>query len=212
LAAEVCQSFILDNGAYSAWTQETAFDFDGYVSWVKTWDRHPAFDWCLIPDVIDGSEHENDMMLAAWFQANMRHGVPVWHLHESLGRLHRLGRGYQRIAFGSSGEYATVGNEAWWHRMGEAMEVVCDSEGRPKYRLHGLRMLAPTIFSHIPLTSADSTNVARNIGIDKSWKGPYPPVTDAMRALVLAERIEMHVAAARWVGGHGIQQNFELIG
>ena len=59
LAFEVCQTVILDNGAYSAWTSGAAFDFDGYAAWVRTYLRHPAFDWCLIPDVIDGSENDN---------------------------------------------------------------------------------------------------------------------------------------------------------
>jgi hypothetical protein len=213
LAFEVAQTVMLDNGAYSAWTQGSAFDFDGYVEWVRVWDRHPSFDFCLIPDVIDGDEAENDRMIARWFQAGMRHGVPVWHLHESFDRLRYLAHAYQRIALGSSGNYATIGTGAWWDRMGEAMAVVCDEEGRPKVRLHGLRMLSPTVFSHIPLSSADSTNVARNVGLDTRWTGSYPPVTNAMRALVLAERIEHHVTAARFNhASRGTQHNLELIG
>jgi len=42
------------------------------------------------------------------------------------------------------------------------MEVCCDADGMPKTKLHGLRMLDPVIFSHMPLSSADSCNVARN--------------------------------------------------
>lgn len=92
------------------------------------------------------------------------------------------------------------------------MKVACDEEGRPLCKLHGLRMLSPTVFSHLPLAAADSCNVARNIGLDKKWTGAYPPVTEAQRALVLAERIEHHVAAARWSRRHGVQQNLDLIG
>lgn len=213
LAFEVAQTVMLDNGAYSAWTKSTAFDFDGYVEWIKTWDSHPAFDFCLIPDVIDGGEAENDLMIAKWFKAGMRHGVPVWHMHESLDRLTYFVNAYPRIALGSSGQYATIGTEAWWDRMGAAMAIVCDEAGRPKVKLHGLRMLSPTVFSHLPLASADSTNVARNIGLDTRWTGSYPPVTNGMRALVLAERIEHHVTAARFNhASRGTQQNLELIG
>src|SRR4051812_28185306 len=61
--AEVCQSFALDNGAFTTWTKGTAFDFDGYVSWVREWMDHPGFDWCLVPDVIDGDEAANDALL-----------------------------------------------------------------------------------------------------------------------------------------------------
>src|SRR6185295_12566351 len=116
------------------------------------------FDWCLIPDVIDGDEYENDQMIIRWNMAYMGLvGVPVWHLHESLERLKGLAERFQRVALGSSGQFAEVGNERWWHRMGEAMAVVCDERGRPRVKLHGLRMLNPTVFSHVPLSSADST-------------------------------------------------------
>lgn len=212
LAAEVSQTFALDNGAYSVWTRGDAFDFDGYVAWVREWEHHPGFDWCVIPDAIGDGEDANDRLLARWFQAGMRHGVPVWHLDEPTDRLRRLLHGYGRVALGSSGQYATIGTSEWWQRMEEAMQAACDGAGRPLGKLHGLRMLSPTVFSHIPLASADSTNVARNIGLDQRWTGSYQPLTPAMRALVLAERIEMHVAAVRWSGRHGVQQNFELVG
>ena len=81
------------------------------------------------------------------------------------------------------------------------MEVACDPDGRPLCRLHGLRMLSPAIFSRLPLTSADSCNIARNIGLDQKWKGTYLPLTESQRALVLAERIEVHGSAPRWING-----------
>jgi len=215
LAFEVCQSVMLDNGAFSVWTRgDGEVDVAAYADWVRGWQLHPSFDFALIPDSIDGDEAANDRLIGAWFAEKMHEvGCPVWHLHEDLGRLRYLANAYPRVALGSSGAFATVGTEPWWSRMAEAMAVVCDEEGRPKVKLHGLRMLSPTVFSHLPLSSADSTNVARNIGIDKSWKGPYRPVSDAMRALVLAERIESHAAAARWnAAAYGTQHNLELIG
>ena len=219
LVAEVCQSFILDNGAFSKWKAgEGTVDPEAFADWVAPWVRHPAFDWLLIPDVIDGTEQDNDVMLAAFSHATTRAGipwhvcVPVWHLHESMTRLRYLVHAYPRVALGSSGEYSTVGTEDWWARMGEAMRVACDDDGRPITKLHGLRMLNPTVFSQIPLASADSTNVARNVGIDKRWNGPYPPLTAATRAMVLAERIEVHASAARWSQRVGTQMNLELVG
>jgi hypothetical protein len=97
--------------------------------------------------------------------------------------------------------------------MAEIMEVVCDIEGFPRVKLHGLRMLDPVLFSHVPLSSADSCNVARNIGIDHAWTGPYVPRSKWARALVMMDRIESHASARRWCGrGAGVQQNMELIG
>ena len=140
-------------------------------------------------------------------------GVPVWHMHESLDELEYLVRAYTRIAIGSSGDYAVIGNESWWNRIDEAMGVICDEEGRPRCKLHGMRMLDPTIFSHIPFASADSTNVARNIGIDSAWTGTYVPKSREVRAMVMMERIEAHCSASRWCRqSAGVQQNLTLFG
>lgn len=200
LAAEVCQSFILDNGAFTAWKQGGAVNVREYAEWVREWDRHPGYDWCLIPDVIDGTEHDNDLAIAEWrsVYGSFDGCVPVWHLHESLDRLRYLAKAYPRIALGSSGVFATPNTASWWARMAEAMAAVCDGRGRPRTRLHGLRMLNPDVFRHLPLSSADSTNVAQNIGIDRAWRGTYQPVTEKMRALVIAERTEMAPTAAVW--------------
>lgn len=204
IALEVCQSVALDNGAFSAWRAgEPVTDWAEFYAWAGDLLRHPSVDWAIIPDVIDGTEADNDALLAEW--PHGRAGVPVWHLHESLDRLARLAADWPRVALGSSGQWSDPGSRAWWDRMAEALPVVCDGEGRPLVRLHGLRMLDPEVFTRIPFASADSTNVARNIGIDAAWTGAYQPPSKAVRALVLASRIEAHGSAERW-SGRPIQQ------
>jgi hypothetical protein len=83
--------------------------------------------------------------------------------------------------------------------MGEAMAAICDREGRPRCKLHGLRMLSPDVFSRLPLASADSTNAVRNSS-SYSRFGSYLPPTAAQRMAVIAERIEAHQSAAAWTG------------
>jgi len=160
--------------------------------------------------VIDGTEKENNALVHAW---PFKHGsgVPVWHMHETISRLVYLCGGFPLVALGSSGEYAQVGNDKWWQRMGEAMDAITDDDGMPKTKLHGLRMLDPTILAHLPLASADSTNVARNIGIDSKWKAAYSPATKSIRAMVIMDRLESHATASRWAGTTGRQANFELL-
>jgi hypothetical protein len=211
IAAEICQSVVLDNGAFSAWRQNKPHDFVGYAAWVKKWLRHPAVDWCIIPDKIDGTEKDNDALIEDW-PFPKHNSVPVWHMHESLDRLKRLME-YPRIALGSSGVYAKVGNESWWKRIVEAMRVICDSDGIPKVKIHGLRMLDPGVFSKLPLASADSCNVARNVGLDVHWKGSYAPNSRYVRALILMERIEKHASAPYWSeSAIAAYQNLELFG
>ena len=81
--------------------------------------------------------------------------------------------------------------------MSDVMDSICDDRGRPAVKLHGLRMLDPEIFVHLPLSSADSTNAAVNSG-SLSRFGCYTPPTAAQRAAVIADRIEAQNSAAVW--------------
>ena len=196
VVADVCQSFVFDNGAFSAWTKGVRMDVEGYVAWCEQWHRHPGFDWALIPDVIDGDEASNDAMLREW-PGHIR-GVPVWHMHETVERLMRLCLEWPIVALGSSGEWRVPGTVAWWQRMAESMNAICDEHGRPPCRLHGLRMLDPAIFSRLPLSSADSTNAVVNSGsLDRF--GMYIAPTSAQRAATIADRIEVNNSAATWI-------------
>lgn len=195
IAASVSQSFALDNGAFSLWRAGKATDWPGFYAWCEQWLSHPGCDWAVIPDVIDGDEAANDALIREWPFG--QRGVPVWHMHETISRLYRLCREWPRVALGSSGEFAAVGNGRWWARMSKAMNSVC-IDGRPIAKLHGLRMLDPEVFSKLPLASADSTNVARNIGIDGAWRGSYTPASKETRGFVLAERIEQFNSVGRW--------------
>ena len=198
IAIEVCQSFAVDNGAFSAWKAgKPILNWLPYFDWVERIKRTPGFDFAVIPDVIDGFELENDELIDAWPHEPWL-SAPVWHMHESIKRLERLARNWPRVAIGSSGQYATVGDARWWARMAEAMNAVCDDNGLPVCKLHGLRMLNPDVFTRLPFTSADSTNVAQNVGIDGKWHGTYQPPSKDWRAIVLAERIEAHNAAPAW--------------
>jgi hypothetical protein len=212
---ELCSTFTLDNGAFSAWKSGKEFNLEGYAQFVERWCLHPAFDWCVMPDVIDGDENDNAVMRARWFNSVSplvwNRSIPVWHMHEPVDVLRDMANAFDRIALGSSGRFAHIGSPEWWTRMYEAMDVICDDQRRPKVRVHGLRMLDPSIFSTLPLASADSTNVARNAGIDKRWTGPYAPATPASRAAVLIERIEAH-ASASTLPERQVHRNFELFG
>lgn len=201
IALECCQSFAVDNGAFSAWMAgEPVQDWTEYYAWVRELSRAPGFDFAVIPDVIDGDEHANDVLVSEWpFKTHHAFlGAPVWHLHESIARLVRLAENWPRVCIGSSGEYSTVGNAKWWHRIAEVMNAVC-IDGLPITKLHGLRMLNPEVFSRLPLHSADSTNIAQNIGIDSAWRGPYSPPSKDARAIVMRQRIESYQSARSWV-------------
>lgn len=207
-AIEVCQSFALDNGAFSAWRSgDPIEDWQPFYDWALNIKKIPSCDFAVIPDVIDGTEADNDALLKDcplphWF------GAPVWHMHESLERFEQLANTYVRVCIGSSGEFSSVGTSKWWVKIGHAMRVICDDMGRPACKLHGLRMLDPAVFTKLPFSSADSTSIGRGIGIDNKWKnGNYPPPTKEARAQVMRSRIEAHNAPSHWNFYQPMEQN-----
>lgn len=204
LAASICQSFGIDNGAFSAWRAGTPIcDWSAFYEFVARWRRHPGFDFAIVPDVIGGSEAENDALADQW-QFPLHESAVVWHVNESVERLVRLARTWPRVCIGSSGDYDVSKPRKFLERMHEVLPHIVDDEGYPVCKLHGLRMLNPAIFAHLPLASADSTNVARNIGIDQAWRGTYQPASKELRAAVLVERIEQMNGTCRYVApGHG---------
>lgn len=209
LAFEKAGEVAIDNGAYSLWKAGRGkIDVPAYVAFIEHWRMHPAFGWCVIPDVIDGDEEENDMLVAEW-PLDRALSVPVWHMHESLDRLERLANRFPKVAIGSSGEFRVLRTNRWWTRIADAMEVVTVN-GYPRVKLHGLRQMDPTIFSVIPYASVDSCGMGVNIGRDKNWTGSYTPTNKETRATVYRDNVAAHASARRWPGHWG--KNMELFG
>lgn len=190
LASEITQSFALDNGAFSFWTKQRVVNWQEYYEFVARWGNHPRFAFAVIPDVIGGSSEENDALISKWPHGKFV-GAPVWHMNEPDERFIRLCHEWPRVCIGSMGEYDAKRPRACRAKLRDLIRHVVDESGYPISKLHGLRMLNKDIFMHLPLSSADSTNVARNIGIDKAWnKSAYAPASKETRAAVLVERIE----------------------
>lgn len=159
---EIGQSVMLDNGAFTFWRSERQPDWPGFAEWAQPWLGYPTT-WAVMPDVIDGTEEENDSLIT-WLYANhpdvWRRSAPVWHMNEGLERLKRLCHGYPKVCIGSSGQYATVGSDSWHRRMEQAMNAVCGSGPVPVW-LHMLRGMSLS-GSQYPFASVDSTDVAQN--------------------------------------------------
>ncbi len=198
LAASLCQSFAIDNGAFPAWRSGAPItNWSPYYEFVAEWRRHPGFDFAVVPDVITGTEQENDALADEW-QFPLHESAVVWHTNESTERLVRLCSSWPRVCIGSSAQYDVSKPTNFLARMAEVLPAIVDADGYPSAKLHGLRMLNPVIFSTLPLSSADSTNVARNINIDSRWRGTYQPKRKETRAQILVERIEHFAGACRW--------------
>ena len=154
---EIGQSVMLDNGAFSAWRKGISINWPDYYRWAEPWlDYHTT--WAVIPDVIDGSEEDNDELTYQWPFGGK--GAPVWHLHESLDRLRYLCDNWSRVCFGSSGAYSQPGSESWHRRVSEAFDLIA-STGVPDVWVHMLRGLQ-FAGAEYPFASVDSSHVAQN--------------------------------------------------
>ena len=154
---KIGQSLMLDNGAFSVWKKGVEVDWNKFYTWVEPLICPHI--WAVIPDVIDGTEYQNDELIK---QCPFKKDVaPVWHMHESFDRLFKLCENWDKVCIGSSGEYKTVGNEKWNKRMLEVFDLITDKDGRLPVWLHMLRGLK-LCKSNFPFTSVDSTDIARN--------------------------------------------------
>jgi hypothetical protein len=198
IVKEVCQSWALDNGAFSFWKSGKQINFDDYFKFIEEVSG-PSMDFFIIPDVIGGTEEENDDLISqSPYQVNGVGGVPVWHTDESLNRLNRLLESFSKIAIGS-GNGLTPNSPDWWMRIYQAMDLLTDNQGKPLTKIHGLRMLNPEIFQKLPFESADSTMVGRNINAQRNeWKGSYSPLSHYGKAQVLIDRIEFFNSPQFW--------------
>lgn len=184
LCHEIGQSVMLDNGAFTQWKRGTKVDWAAFYAWAAPWlDFHTT--WAVIPDVIDGTERDNDKLIAKW-PYPITKGAPVWHLHESLDRLEELVSSWPRVCFGSSGQYASVGTVRWHHCMAEAFNRICPEGGAPKAWLHMLRGMSLS-GQQYPFASVDSTDVARN-----HWRG------EGCDAKARAERWDSRQCPSKW--------------
>jgi hypothetical protein len=147
---------MLDNGAFSVWRRGAAMDWRAWREWVELWLDYRTT-WCVLPDLIDGGEAENDALLREF---DLENGAPVWHLHEDFSRLVRLADLYPRICFGSSGAYATVGSVHWHRRVSEAFDTLIRTFGSVPW-VHMLRGMSMSGGPY-PFASVDSTDIARN--------------------------------------------------
>lgn len=156
ICMQIGQSVMLDNGAFSAFTQGVKFDAVGFAEWCDGLLGHPH--WAVIPDVIDGSVDEQRAMRKAWPHPREL-SAPVWHLGLPIDYLLELADEYPRVCLGSTAQFWQIRSPTWYGRMDEAFNALAKRRFLPW--VHGLRML-DLGGSEYPLASADSVNVARN--------------------------------------------------
>lgn len=193
IAAIKCK-LVLDNGAFSTW-RNGGNDNDqewwtnhwgGYYDFVGEW--FSRIEWFIIPDVIEGTEDENNALIEQVPSWLMSKAVPVWHSDESIDRFVRLCERFERVAIGCCGPHRSIRSAAWKQRMTESFNAIYVDRNL-NVKIHGLRMLDGRALSQFPFDSADSTNVAINV---PKTKARLPNITDKLhRTAIMRHTIEM---------------------
>ena len=197
IVQEVCQSWMLDNGAFSFWNSGRTTDWEDYYEFVRDL-RDPCCDFWIIPDVIDGTEDQNNKLIE---NCPLPGGTPVWHFDESLEKLEYLSGNFDRVCIGTTGGL-NPNSENYWIRLYQALDRITDEQGRISTKLHGLRALHPQIFCKVPFASADSTAVGRNLSLSSKSifnnSSTFDKLSTHGRAMVLIDRIESFNSPKCW--------------
>lgn len=164
----IAKSVILDNGAYSTYRKSmktsVVVDWDkwwtAYYCWILKW--YSRIDWFIIPDVIMGTENENDELINKVPLQFRDKSVPVWHSMESIDRLIKLCNDWPRVAIGLCGEHDRATSKKAKARMEEVFSAIY-IENNIDVKIHGLRILDGRVLGKFPFDSGDSTFVALNV-------------------------------------------------
>ena len=63
-ALKFCNKIIIDNGAFSMWRKQKTVDWDNFYKFLEP--LHDRIEFFFIPDVIDGTEIENDKLITKY--------------------------------------------------------------------------------------------------------------------------------------------------
>ena len=159
----IAKSVIFDCGAFTFYMAgietDDAFWAEYYACVLAYLSR---IDWFIIPDVIGGSESENDRLINHLPTSIKHKGVPVWHSNESIDRLIRLCTNFDRVCIGLIKEHKPATSKKAKKILDEVFTVLYFLNG-VSTKIHGLAMLDGRVLGKYPFASADSSFVATNV-------------------------------------------------
>lgn len=165
LHARLANALLLDCGAFPFWRAQKRnnnpkpLDFQSVIKWYREMMIYNENTNVIMPDVIEGGEYENDMMLERFPLDLVSIAWPVWHTEESIHRLIRLARKYGKICIGPMGRHSHVTGKAYTERMIEVFNAITrDAYGTKIHALRGLQLAG----GPFPFDQADSTDAGRN--------------------------------------------------
>lgn len=196
LAFNVADTVCIDNGAFSKKNSGRETNWSGFYDFLEKYYDEDKLRFFVVPDDISGSEEINDILIKSIPKSFMNKAAPVWHMHESIDKLVRLASEWEYVCLGSSGEYFSLRSTKWKARMNDAFDAIIKNKCAAK--IHGLRMLDGRVLGNYPLSQADSTNIAINVG---KFKHKYPDIT--------IECCRAQVHRSKWVNTDSVEYAYD---
>lgn len=150
----------LDSGAFSALTQGTAIDLNGYCDYIhKNQDIILNLDGVMIASVLDEIGYGHKAAEQTWKnqQAMEAQGVrplPCFHAGEPLEFLDHYIENYEYITLGGLVGGSTKGLQEW---LDVLWERLTDDDGYPKLKVHGFGITSLPLMLRYPWYSVDSS-------------------------------------------------------
>lgn len=159
---------VFDNGAFSLWKKLQKLGTLAGFDWDKHWTKfylwlfmyYSKIEWFLIPDVIEGSEEENDRLINSVPEMFKDKAVPVWHTVESVERFIRLCEEFDIVAIGACGPHEYIMGDACQDRLNFVFDEIYHYRNID-VKIHGLRMTDNRVVAKFPFHSCDSTSVVQ---------------------------------------------------
>jgi hypothetical protein len=160
---------LLDNGAFTIWRKGSGrIDRVAFWKWANEIQARSRQAIAVVPDVIGGTEEENreEIELAlgglARFPART---MGIYHLNESLDQANYVADRFHYFGIGSSGDFDVQTRRAAFRarviNLCQAARLRLPGQARA-HHIHLMRGLGAATEVSGLISSADSTNVARN--------------------------------------------------
>jgi len=145
-------SLFLDSGAFSAWSKNININIHEYINYIKENKKYIDHYACL--DVIGDAEKtfENQKIMEA---AGLS-PIITFHKGEDYKWLEKYISLYDYVAIGGIAGGLTV--KSIDDHLGKCWDIICDSRGYPKVKIHGFGLTSLKLMMRYPWYSVDSTS------------------------------------------------------
>ena len=142
--------FFLDSGAFSAKTQGVKIDIDKYIEFIKQYKDKMSV-YAILDSIGDWKKTEENQN---YMESKGINPIPCYHYGEPINQLKKMVANYKHIAIG--GMAVNTGFKIDF--LDDCFDIICNSDGTPKIKVHGFGMTIVDLVKKYPWYSVDSTS------------------------------------------------------